>query len=279
VKTNHLLVGLISLLLVSCTVTQTLYRPSAPAVTGSDFYKQAASYAWKQRDSLTRQWVLQGSTPAFLRKFVRIRSTWQDSSTGKIYRVSYYVSPDYLSVGTNQDWARIHITPFLAQELADSLHCFLPTKKMVDQIYQQARVRLAPVPMYAFRDSTPTFLHHHLIVEGQRKGRQGLIAGIQKDIVTTGKLYTYAKQDRVAIYGWHQLNGKPIQPLYTGHVYWYVDYSQGVRLIYEKIRVNGKWMHYRTLFKDPLLKNLLTDEMDAGDGRYPASRIFVENNN
>lgn len=257
-----------------------LLRPSATQpVTGSSFYAQAASYNWKKRDSLSRQLVLQGATPAFLRKFVRIRSTWKDSMSGKEYRVQYFVSPDYLSIGTNHDWARIHITPFLAQELADSLHCFLPTKKMVDQIYQQARVRLAPVPLYAFRDSTPTFFHHHLIVEGQRKGQRGLIAGIQKDIVTTGKLYTYPRQDRVAIYGWHQLNGKPIQPLYTGHVYWYVDYSQGVRLVYEKVKVNGKWLRYTELFGDPVLKNLLSDEADPGFGRYPMPGLFLGNNN
>ena len=29
-------------------------------------------------------------------------------------------------------------------------------------------------------------------------------------------------------------DGKPIQPLYTGHVNWYVDYSHGVRLVCPK---------------------------------------------
>ena len=58
---------------------------------------------------------------------------------------------------------------------------------MVDDIYKAAKVKLEPVPMYAFRDSTPTMWHHHLIIEGQRKGRKGLIAGIQKDVVISGK--------------------------------------------------------------------------------------------
>jgi hypothetical protein len=139
---------------------------------------------------------------------------------------------------------------------------------MVDQIYDAAKVKLEPVPMYAFRDSTPTFWQHHLIVEGQRKGRKGIIAGIQKDLVYTGKLLNYPKQDRVAIYGWHRLDGKPIQPLYTGHVYWYVDYSQGVRLIHDRIRVNGKWMNYRQVFANPILGKLLCDEIDCAIGGY-----------
>lgn len=29
---------------------------------------------------------------------------------------------------------------------------------------------------------------HHLIIEGQRKGRKGLIAGIKKDVVLSGKI-------------------------------------------------------------------------------------------
>lgn len=243
---------------------------SSPSGSGAAFYEQAASFQWAQRDSMTREWVLRGAVPDFLRKFVPIRTRFLDSS-GKRYRVVYFVSPDYLSVGSDTNWARVHITPFLAQELADSLRCFLPTRKMVDEIYKAALIKLSPIPLTQYRDSTPTFYQHHLLVEQQRKGRKGLIAGIQKDIVTTGRLNTDPKKDRVAIYGWHQLNGKPIQPLYTGHVYWYVDYSQGIRLVYQLVKVNGRWLHYSSLFKDPKLKNLLCDESDCGNGRYPTT--------
>ncbi|MFM7645553.1 MAG: hypothetical protein ACKO41_02455 [Sphingomonadales bacterium] len=239
-----------------------------PSKSGIAFYEQARGYQWAQRDSLTRKWVLQGAIPKFLRTFMRIRTQFRDSS-GKKYRAVYYVAPDYLSVGSDTNWARVHITPLLAQELADSLHCFLPTRKMVNEIYIAATVKLEPIPLTQYRDSTPTFYQHHLLVEQQRKGKNGLIAGIQKDLVTTGLLNTFPKKDRVAIYGWHRLDGKPIQSLYTGHVNWYVDYSQGVRLIYEKIKVNGKWLHYSTLFSDPVLKNILCDEPDCGNGRYP----------
>lgn len=82
--------------------------------------------------------------------------------------------------------------------------------------------------MYALRDSTPTMYQHHLIIEGQRQGRKGLIAGIKKDVVISGKLLQDAKAHRVAIYGWHKTDSKPIQPLYTGHIDWYVDYSHGI---------------------------------------------------
>lgn len=134
--------------------------------------------------------------------------------------------------------------------------------------YKAATVKLEPVPMYAFRDSTSTMWQHHLIIEGQRKGRKGLIAGILKDVVISGKILRSKNTDRVAIYGWHKLDGKPIQPLYTGHVYWWVDYSQGIRLVYRRIRVNGRWMDYTDILKKPVLQKLICDEEFCDFFRY-----------
>lgn len=240
----------------------------ASSTTGNEFYQQAFAMKWAARDSFAVKEILAGNVPDFFKKFVAIYVSIIDSSSGKTIKATYYVSPDYLSIGNNDDWARINITPKAAQKIADSFHCFLPTRKMVDDIYKAAKVKLEPVPMYAFRDSTPTMWHHHLIIEGQRKGRMGLIAGIQKDIVISEKILQDKRPDRVAIYGWHKLDGKPIQLLYTGHIYWWVDYSQGIRLIYRKIKVDGKWMDYIDVLKDPRLQKLLCDEVACDFYRY-----------
>lgn len=223
---------------------------------------------WKERDSLAVKEVLAGNIPSFLEKFVPVQVSVYDSVKQKTVKATYYVSPDYLSIGTDDDWARVNITPIAAQQIADSFDCFLPTKKIVDDIYKAAKVKLEPVPMYAFRDSTPTMWHHHLIVEGQRKGRKGLIAGIQKDVVISGKISRDGRPDRVAIYGWHKPDGKPIQPLYTGHINWWVDYSQCIRLIYRKIKVEGRWVDYVDVLKDPVLRRLLCDEEFCDFFRY-----------
>ena len=73
----------------------------------------------------------------------------------------------------------------------------------------------------------------------------------------------------MAIYGWHHLTGQPIQPLYTGHVDLYVDYSHGIRLVYRTIFVNGKPMDYIDVLKDPVLSRLLCDEDSCDFYRYP----------
>jgi hypothetical protein len=265
----HRLAIIIIFFACSCQSVKKMHWPERiSSTTGIEFYHQAFAMKWAARDSLALKEILAGNVPEFLKKFAAIHVSVTDSLTGKTIRATYYVSPDYLSIGNDRDWARINITPYAAQRIADSFHCFLPTRKMADDIYQAAIVKLEPVPMYAFRDSTPTMWQHHLIVEGQRKGRKGLIAGIQKDVVISGKISRDPKADRVAIYGWHKLDGKPIQPLYTGHIYWWVDYSQGIRLVYRKIKVDGKWMDYMDVLKDPKLQRLLCDEEFCDFYRY-----------
>jgi len=254
----------------ACSSTKKFYLPVPAAVqktTGTVFYNTVAAWGWRQRDSLAVQEILSGNIPAFLQHFVAVSSTLKDS-TGKIHHAVFYVAPDYLAIGNDDDWARIPLTPMAAQKIADSFHCFLPTKKMVDLIYAAAVVKLAPVPMYAFRDSSVTMWQHHLIIEGQRKGRKGLIAGIKKDLVISSLVTAGSKPNREAIYGWHQLNGKPIQPLYAGHINWWVDYSHGIRLIYRKIKVDGKEMDYTAVLKDPVYQQLLCDEGDCNFYRY-----------
>ncbi len=211
------------------------------------------------------------------RKYARIfKKVRKDKYANNISKRKSYKSillcnarlPDYLSIGNDDDFARIPLTPMAAQQIADNFNCFLPTRKIVNDIYDQAKVKPEPVPMYAFRDSSVTMWHHHLIIEGQRKGKKGLIAGIKKDVVITEKLVTDGRANRVAIYGWHKLDGKPIQPLYTGHVNWYVDYSHGIRLVYRTIWVNKKPMDYIKVMQDAILQKLLCDEELCNVYRY-----------
>ncbi len=119
---------------------------------------------------------------------------------------------------------------------------------MVDKIHSQAKEILKPIPLTKNREESATFLEHHRVIESQRSAQapRGLISGIKKDLVVTNRLEE--KPNRVALYGWHQDEGKPIQPLNISHVNWYVDYSHGVRLIKRTVLVNGKPRDIRQLF-------------------------------
>lgn len=273
-RTLFLLIMLLSIL--SCTTSKQITLPErkTTALSGNQFYKGVFAVTEEEREKSAENEILGGNIPQFLRKMVKIKTSIT-TDDGKTIQAFYFVTPDYLSIGSNEDFARIPLTPLTAQQIADSLHCFLPTRKIVNDIYKAATVRLAPVPMYAFRDSAVTMYQHHLIIEGQRKLRKGLIAGIKKDVVITGMLTRSSKPNRVAIYGWHQLNGIPIQPLYTGHVNWYVDYSHGIRLIYRTIYVNKKPMDYTDVLKDKTLRKLLCDEEFCDCYRYDTEETII----
>lgn len=262
------LIFLISL--CCCKAPQQLDLPGrkGTAATGKAFYTRVGAMNREEREPLMIKEILSGNIPGFLKRLVPVHVSIMDSANGKIIHATYFVTADYLSVGSNKNFARVPMSPMAAQLIADSLHCFLPTKKIVDDIYVHAKIKLAPQPLVNFRDSAITFYQHHLIIEQQRQGRHGLIAGIKKDVVISSKIAADPKPNRVAIYGWHQLDGKPIQPLYTGHVNWYVDYSHGIRLVHRTIVVEGKKMDYIDVLKDPVLQKLLCDEMAADFYRY-----------
>ena len=242
-------------------------NPTATRLTGSAFFAWANTQPRAVWDSMAVQQMVSGNYPSHVFRWVTIHTQLQVDSVTTL-RASYQVTSDYLSIGTDADWSRVPLTAMAAQQLADSFQCFLPTRKIVDDIYQAARVKLAPMPMFAFRDSPVTMYQHHLIIEGLRNGRKGLIAGIKKDVVIAALLTRSAKPNRIAIYGWHQLNGKPIQPLYAGHVNWYVDYSHGVRLVKRTIQINGRPYDYIQVMQDPLLRKLICDEADCDVYRY-----------
>lgn len=254
--------------LFACSLPhQVAQAKNSSRLSASAFFEWASHQSAAARDSAAVAEILSGNFPAHTLRWETIHTEIQLDATTTI-RATYQVSADYLSLGTNEDWSRIPLTARSAQRIADSFHCFLPTRKMVDDIYRAARVTLSPMPMFAFRDSSISFYQHHLMIEGLRKGRKGLIAGIKKDLIITSQLSHTAKPNREAIYGWHHLNNQPIQPLYTGHVNWYVDYSHGVRLIQRNIKVNGKDYDYIKVLRDPVLYKLLCDEPDCNFFRY-----------
>jgi hypothetical protein len=155
---------------------------------------------------------------------------------------------------------RIPLTPYTAQLIADITSFVLPTRKIVDEINRSATVKLLPAPLTKDRELLATFLQHHNLIQSQLKGAKAIqfVSGIKKDVVVSRKLSE--RPDRVAIYGWHQPNGEPIQPLTTVHVANYVDYSHGVRLVDQWCEVDGQPSRVSDILGDPELHPLLSDE-------------------
>jgi hypothetical protein len=118
------------------------------------------------------------------------------------------------------------------------------------------------------REAMKTYLQNNDLIEKQLAGkpRSELVAGDKKDIVITNRLKE--KPNRVAIYGWHKLDGKAIQPLTIVHGDWYADYSHGVRLVKNECIVDGKPTTMARVMKDSELCKLVSDEGPI-DVNYP----------
>ncbi|RMF09689.1 MAG: hypothetical protein D6762_03065 [Candidatus Neomarinimicrobiota bacterium] len=237
---------------------------SSEALTGSQLVSLLTPLELEVREQRIGEEILGGNLPSFLRTLIPL--SWKDTLAGRVYDIRLEVIADYVAVGSNDDYLLVPMTPLLAQRLADSLKMILPTPKIVDRIWEAAAVKLAPYPIPPSPDMTtvPVFARHNTLVREQRQTVLDehplgeLVAGHKKDVVLSNRIA--AHPDKVVIYGWHQLNGVPIQPLYSGHVIWYADYSHGIRWIRDTCTINGESRRVRDILRDPELYRLFSDE-------------------
>lgn len=243
------------------------------ALSGREFAQRAASLSLAEREQAVFREITSGNVPEFLRRLCPIQVTNTIENQTNI--ATFYVTPDYLAVGSDADYVLMPISPSLAQKIADELNGSLPTRRMVDLIYKAAEVKLKPAPIApsAAMITVAVFSNHNAIVRQQRAEQLSmhplgaLVAGHKKDLVLTPRLAQ--APGKVAIYGWHRTNGEPIQPLYLGHTNTWVDYSQCARLVSQKMVVNGKATTVAQVLSDPVLAPLLSDEGTLQNSRYP----------
>ncbi len=283
VALHRFLAGLLLLtsLVAPSATAQTLLLPprSTQALTGSQLATNATllSPDLLTREAFIEKEFLSGNVPNFLRKLCPVTVTNLSASGTNLAAI--YVTPDYLALGSDADYLLMPMTPATAQRIADATGCLLPTRKISDAIYASAEVKLSPQPLIPNRAMTtvPVFVQHNDIVRRQRTDALkayplgALVAGDKKDVVITTKLTTTT--NKVAIYGWHQTNGVAIQPLYLGHTAAWVDYSHGIRLVSQHMRLNGQPTNSAAILADSTLCSLLSDEGVITQPRYATNYV------
>ena len=234
------------------------------AETGSVFMRRITKLEQKEREREIFLAISAGNIPDFLRNTITMKADFQDA-TGLHHAVVYEVMPDYLAIGCDSDFCRIPMNPYTAQQLADLFGASLLTEKISDQIYLHADQKLTPfnyLPVGNANERVEKFVAHNAEIERQMKASGGqngqLVAGIKKDVILSCR--NASQPEKVVIYGWHETDGQPIQHVYSGHVYWYVDYSHGIRLMNDQVLVDGKPRLLSELLSDPALFMLFSDE-------------------
>ncbi len=260
-----------SLIQTGNALPQSLQIPARPAgaITGSAFMANVANFTFAQREDAIYAELSQGNMPDFLRSLKKIQSVFQDAN-GVAHNVVYEVMPDYLCIGSNEDYCRIPMGPITAQRLANLFGASMPTSKLVDDIYLNTELKVAPVsylPVGNANELVSKFVEHNQAIEAQRaasgKPSGVFIGGIKKDVVLSNKITDPANPNHVVIYGWHQLNGVAIQPLYNGHINSYVDYSHGIRLVNAQLLVDSTVMTVAQIVTSATLYKVLSSETGA----------------
>jgi len=236
------------------------------AITGTEFARRTTGFKGIARQQAALFELRRGNVPNFLRHLVPVRLSREIA--GELVEGIVWVLPDYLAIGSDDDFLRMPLTYYSATDVANRFDCVLPTTRIVDAIFAQAPHHLTPAPLPAGPKmrSSEYYLRHRQLIERQVVGIPPgeLIVGHKKDVVLTNRLSTH--KDRIAIYGWQRPNGNPIQPLSTIHGARYADYSHGLRLVYDEIWVRGAMRSIYDVLKDPELAPLVSDE-----GAIPAA--------
>lgn len=245
-RLNAFIAG-IALLMTHCVSRQQqntvdrIHQREHHAITGSQLVERTQGMTPEEREQVIVRELNSGNIPNFLRHLKPVHTTYEHAD-GDTLNATFWVMPDYLAVGSDDDFIRVPVTANTAQLIADVFGFTLPTTKMVDLIYQQANTKLTPQPMPTSErmQSIGYIFSHQLKIEGQLSNvpRTDLIAGHKKDVVLTTKLKDTS--NKIATYGWHTSNDEVLQPLYLHDVKSPLDYSHGVRLVSSIMSVNGE---------------------------------------
>lgn len=233
------------------------------ALTGSQFAQSVLGMDRHEREGAILDQLMDGNLPAFLRNLTAVKLT-RDWPEGKTLAATIFIMPEYLAIGSDRDFLRIPMNLHTAAAIANVFGFVLPTKRIVDAVYDQARCHFMPQPLPPGpqMSSTEYYRLHNAMVEAQSKTRGFpagvLVSGHKKDVVITNRLATHPGQ--IAIYGWHRGPGDPIQPLSTVHGAGYADYSHGIRLVAGMATIDGQWRPIREVLSDASLASVLSDE-------------------
>ena len=127
-----------------------LRLPSRPAdaIGGSEFARRTSGLSSEDRDRAVVAELERGNVPSFLTHLTPVELTTH-ASDGKPVVATIWVTPDYLAIGSDDDFLYVPLTYYSATVVADRFGSVLPTPKMVDAIYEQSAHHLTPTPLPA----------------------------------------------------------------------------------------------------------------------------------
>lgn len=247
--------------------------PDAPG--GAAFLASLADMKLSERQEAMAAALLAGDVPARLRRFVEV------TLTRRGHTAVLRVAPDFLLIGSDDDFVTAPLRALVAQRVADALGCVLPTRPLVDAVLAAgAKAPLkgmwrAGAPA-GWLESWRCHRDHQARIKRPTAPPGALVAGYLKDVVLTPSLQKKVARNRrwpVAIYGaWDAAKGKVVQGLVHDHAIDYVDYSHGTRLVSAVMTLDGVERAVADVLADPALAGALCDDGVIVPARYEPER-------
>jgi len=108
---------------------------------GHAFIASLAGLDKEAREAAVLRELKAGNIPSFLRRLTPVTvKSGNDTAT-------FDAMPDYLAIGSDLDSVRMPMNPYTAQAFCDAFGLALPTRKMSNDIWTAAAVKLIPQPL------------------------------------------------------------------------------------------------------------------------------------
>ena len=235
--------------------------PARPDGTpgGRAFARALAGLDVEAREERIVAEVARGNIPNWLRPFRRVETTVE--ADGRSHEITFWAAPDYLAVGSDEDFVYVPLSPRSAERVARMAGGGLPTPVMVDAAWRASRDRLIPIRFRPNEEmgSVRYLVRHNRVIRAQRQQHDAppgaFVAGHKLDVVRSSPDGDAA--DTLALYGWHRSDGVPIQPLYPVAADLAPHYSVGLRIVDDEVIVDGVRIGLREALEKPELAGLL----------------------
>jgi hypothetical protein len=252
------LVGLLLSAAAACAPAEeppALDLPARPAEapTGSAIVDDIRELELHEREERILAEVAGGNVPTWLRQLEPVQLSGAAGRNGRV--VTFWVTPDYLAVGSDDDFFYVPLSPRVAARVAELAGGSLPTPRMVDAVWEAAPVRVMPIRLRPdeFIWSVRYFERHNRLVQAQRtlhREAPGVFsAGHKLDVVMIAP--PADGEAEVALYGWHYPDGRRVQPMLPVSLDRRPHFSMGARIVHRAIRVDDAHADLLETLRDP----------------------------
>lgn len=250
------------------------------SLSGTEIWALLLPLSPTNREAKIASLFAQGEIPNFLSTDpwppVTVEGVSPKSKT--FHTLTYYPAPSYFALGTDADPAYLPVRHWLFSQIAASVHCVMPTRKMVRDTWDAAHVKMPLsdvkgkpyfVPLADIEKTSSMKLQSDMTKASalyKAPGEKTLIAGFKKDLVTgpnqdgsMGPIYGGAFSTVVS-------SSAPVDSRfwqgYPGpHDKNYMrDASEGERLYLDACFLDGKPAKLSEICESPELSYLVSDQ-------------------